>query len=261
MGILDLNDESKNGDLKVFLDQDAEKNLQEESFTGTFSGSIRDKLMELGKQENQPVDAKTLRLGRVEFFYGNDLCVMQNHNEGQYLRHYTNMIDLQKPWWRKTFLEHACNGTLDGVGLISPSVLEVISQTGTQGALSKFQIENILKELGVKDVNPNSISMGELIDYDMYSDRSDKKVQSLIETMVRFWKKIAAPNFNVEFSTGGGDMLNKIRLIPLTPEAQDSLMNGGKMIEEVTKKIINSYGDLIKRLKRVAEGKPDLEAV
>lgn len=247
-----MNEENyKDEELDAFLAEEEEKDLHEGMLTGTFSGEIRDKLLEIGEQENKPTDVKIFRLGRTEFYLDDDLCVLQDHYESPYMKHYINMVDLQKPWWRKAFLEHACEGSLKDVGLIAPSVLEVISQVSNKEAKSKFQMENILSKVKIDNVNQNSIAFGEFVDHEIYSDRDDLTIRMLIDKMVEFWKALVAPDFDVEFSNGGGDMLSKIRLIPLNEKAKDALMNGGEVLNEAIKKIVDNYDSLINNLKNV----------
>jgi hypothetical protein len=218
----------------------------EREFLETFSGNVFAFLKEKGEREGVPVRYEQKVYGQTLFFYGADHAVLQTHIENSgFARSYTSMTDLQKPWWREAFLEHGEHGELENVGLISPSVMECLTKYFPADVTKKFQIDEIMKALSKEPTNFAS----EYVENDMYGTLDTIFARALMDKMRDFWKPLAAPDFDIKFDNGGGDMYRKLRLVPLTRKGQDDLLTGGDESHRVLQKFIDRYDDLISFLK------------
>jgi hypothetical protein len=219
---------------------DAKK--EERAFLETFSGKVFSFLKEKGDREGVPVRHEEKVYGRTLFFYGDESAVLQTHIEnGGLARSYTSMIDLQKPWWREAFLEYGEHGKLENVGLIAPSVMECLKKYFPAEITRKFQLDEILKSTSKEPANLGE----EYVENDMYGTLDQVPARTLMDKIRDFWKPLAAPDFDVQFSNGEGDMYRKLRLIPLTRKGQDDLLAGGPESKQIMQKIIDRYDDLI----------------
>lgn len=228
-------------DLDALIVEADEKTFLEE----TFEGEVLTNLRGLGEEAGKTVSIDKIGWGRQIYRFGKDEALLQNHIREGVTHHCTNMTDLQKPWWKKAFLEGACEGNIDNVGLISPSVFDVIKLFDPKAA-EKFKLKSILSQIGISSLN----KLGdEFVEQDVLGEDLDDKFQSLIAKMVEYWQQLVAPDFDVSFDNGNGDLYRKIRLIPKKRDASGALCYGGPKFDKVAKKIVDNYDGLIEHLK------------
>ena len=221
--------------------------MEKQDFLDTFSGKVFAFLKDKGAREGVAVRVEERVYGRKVFFYGNDSAVLQTHIEPSGLaRSYTPMLDLQKPWWKEAFLEHGESGRLENVGLIAPSIMECLVKYFPKEEAQKFRIDNILKAVG-KDAGDSG---EEYIENDFYGSHDGGFALPFMEKLLNFWQPLVGPDFDIQFTNGGGDLWRKLRLVPLTQNGQNLLLSGEDEIRQVLQKIIDQYDNLISSLKR-----------
>lgn len=219
--------------------------MAEQDLMETFSGKVFAVLRDKGAKEGVPVSFEEKAYGRKVFAYGGETAVLQTHIETSGLaRSYTPMLDLQKPWWREAFLEHGEGGYLENVGLIAPSVMECLT-TYFHDDAQKFRIDNILKAISQ---NPRDIT-DEYAENDLYGSHDESFAMPLMKKLQDFWRPLVSPDFDVKFTNGGGDLLRKLRLVPLTQTGRDELLSGGAQLQQTLREIVDRYDALILFLK------------
>lgn len=220
--------------------------MDKQDFLNTFSGKVFAFLRGKGASENIPVRVEEKVYGRTVFSYGDETAVLQTHIETSGLaRSYTPMLDLQKPWWREAFLKHGEGGHLENVGLIAPSVLECLG-TYFHDDAQKFRIDNILEAISQ---NPGDVT-DEYVENDLYGSHDEGFAMPLMKKLQDFWRPLVGPDFDVKFTNGGGDLLRKLRLVPLTQTGRDELLSGGAALQQTLQNIVDRYDDLISFLKQ-----------
>ena len=216
------------------------------SLEDTYEGELLNGLKELAAAEGKTASIDQGDWGRYLFHYGDEAALLQNHVSQGVNYHYVNMLDLQKPWWKKTFLDGMCKGNLRDVGLIAPSVFDVIKASSGQDVIEKFKLSNILKAIGAKSTKATG---DEFSEQEVLSEGLSDESSTLIAKMVEYWQQLIGPEFEVKFDNGNGDLFRKIRLMPINAETSNTLCYGGPKFEEATKKITDDYDGLIDHLK------------
>lgn len=206
------------------------------------------KILSLIEENGRAVNAKatmvTGRFGRFLYRLGNESALMQVHVEDGTARLYTSMIDLQQAWWREAFLNNIHGGDMNIIGLIEPSVLEVLEQAAPQVA-EKFHLSVLMDEIG-----KHTEGVGAELEQNMlYAKIGEDPRWNVTASLQTFLKEVVAPEFDVKVNAGSGDMVKKLRLIPRTIEARDALINGGALLDTCVKKIVDSRPALIEHLR------------
>ena len=212
----------------------------------TYEGILLDKLEELAAAEGKTASIDEGDWGRNLFHFGNETALLQNHVSQGVNYHYVNMLELQQPWWKKAFLEEMCEGDLQDVGLIAPSVFDVVSAYSGQDIIEKFKLENIMKAIGQTFTEEIG---NEFKEQEVLSEGLGDESSVLIAKMVKYWQQLVGFEFEVKFDNGGGDIFRKIRLIPTNTETSKTLTYGGPKFEEIASKIVDNYEGLINHLK------------
>ncbi|MBT3704278.1 hypothetical protein HOG17_00695 [Candidatus Peregrinibacteria bacterium] len=222
-----------------------QKAKQEKEFEGTSQGMILKSLEEQAQKEGTEASFKMGDHGRNEYRYGDQSAVEQLHlSPGGVAVAYTNMLDLQKEWWRKAFLEDRYGGDINKIGLFAPSLLETIElKLGKEGA-EQFRIDKLLQEAGLEGGE-----VEEFAEYEMYSGQLGKAEYEIITKITQVLRAAVQPNFDIRFDNGGGDMWRKIRLVPLNREAQLALINGGPILDAALTNIVDNHTQLVEALK------------
>jgi len=222
------------------------KALQEKQRqAATFQGQLLVSLEERAAGESTEARWEKGKFGRDTFHYGDDTALIQWHNEGGTMKDYARMLDLQKGWWRETYFEGKRGGGLDKIGLIAPTLSELLSMYAPD-QLDSFSLKKLLEDAG-KD--PASVP-SEYAESDITATTGDKSVGKRVTDLIAAsLNDSLMPDFGLEFSNGGGDINLALRLVPKTDEARLSLINGGKPVETAVETILSKRDSLIDSIK------------
>lgn len=214
----------------------------------TVDGSILLKLRALNPSPETVATLETGKFGRYEFTYGKEKALLQVHiGEDGLAKGHTPILDLRKSWWKKVFLEDEMKGAISQVGLIAPSVYELMTINYPEEVAQKFNISSILKEL---EVDAKS-SQAEYSEFEIMGAITDDKTAKIIEAIKNYWSGLVESDFKITFDNGNGDLFRKMRLVPVTPNGTDSLLNHPELDKQHLQKIVDSYDGLIEHLRTV----------
>ncbi len=233
--------------------QDTVTKMAEKDFLDTFSGRIYEYLKRKGEQAGVAVRVEQKTFGRAVFFYGDETALLQFHTEGGVAQPYTNALDLQKPWWKEAFLEYGEQGKMENIGVIAPSLMEILGKNCPDQTIQECRA-GIRKLLVATGKNPADLT-DEYTENDVYgAAESDvagvhvgdpgRKVMTELENSLR---PLALPHFDVKFGNGNGDLYRKLRLVPLTREASESLLQNGELVQNIAQKISRSLQDIFEK--------------
>ena len=206
----------------------------------TFQGQLLASLKE-NAGETEVVEWERRPYGRDAFHYGDDQARIQWHSEGGTMKDYARMLDLQKKWWRETYFEGKCGGDLDRIGLIAPTLSELLSFYAPDQAES-FALNRLLEDAGK---SAGSVS-AEYTESDIHAEtNTDNPGRVATDLIAEFLSGIVPSEFAVEFSNGGGDTMLSLRIVPKTKDAQLAVINGGKPIEDAVEAILSNRAELV----------------
>lgn len=225
---------------------DYEKQVAEYDLGNTVEGSILLKLRAQALSPEVVAIKETGKFGRHEFTYGKEKALMQVHiGEDGLSKYHTPILDLRKSWWKKVFLEDTMQGAIGKVGLIAPSVYELMLINYSEEIARKFNISNILKELGVAVENGES----EYSQNEIMGSLTDDKTAKIIEAIKDYWNGLVEADFKITFDNGNGDLFRKMRIIPVNAKGMDSLLNHPELDKQHLQKIVDNYDGLMERLR------------
>lgn len=242
--------QSEDAELLAWAEASRAARQKEEAISGTVQGDILRRLEKQGGTDGKTADFKISRFGRNEFSYGDEHALMQTHlGEDGLTRYHTPILDLRQNWWRTIFLEETVRGDISKVGLISPSVSELIAMNYSEEDGDRFNVSNILKTLGMEVEGVEGSS--DYAESEIMGTITNDQVAKRIEAIRSFWSELVGPDFTVSFDSGNGDLFRQIRLTPRTAKGQDMLLNHPELDKQHLQKIVDNYDELIERLKRM----------
>jgi hypothetical protein len=224
---------------------EADRQARKEEGKETASDKLLTFLQEIAGRSTPPVDfsLKKKNWGVTTVRFGEEYAVMILHINDGVGRLYTPMLDIQQPWWKEAFIDKLNKGGYQYIGLIEPSLWES-TQANTE---TVFSLKAVMQQAGLHIPEDMKDEYSEQVVY--ANPEKQQSVLSAIDIVKKVMSPLLAPHYQVTFDTGNGDYFNKLRLHPLTPEAQSDILNNSELYTNALSAITSAIPQIVQELR------------
>ena len=233
-------------ELKRHTVDELHEEMEQRNFLETVPGQILTNIKKLYEGSDTNINVQEMGFGLFQYEVGTETAVLQIHIDNGVGRYYTPMLDLQKSWWKKAFLDQQMNGDINRVGLISPPIKDLLIIHGDPNVANKFSHNNLFPAAGISDIEFGE----EYSENDVYNASEEAEQLPLLLKVADFLNPIVSPHFEVKFDNGNGSLWRRLRLRPLTGTGSTALISGNDLFKEVIRKMVENYDQLIEHLKK-----------
>ena len=223
-----------------------EQRRVERQLMDSFPGKILADLRTIAEAEGvTEVGIEEGTFGRFKYTYNGEEALLQIHVNAGMAHYHTPLLDMQKAWWRKAFVDEALEGDESMFSYIAPSLTELLEKYADQASITAFGHASLANDAGLK-----LDKLGEeYTENDVYGVHDNDDKMAFIDGIGDFLTDFLSPDFVVHFDDGNGDLYRKIRLKPLNDSALNILKEGGNALEGIINRIVHSRKKLVESLR------------